>query len=433
VSIGHHEMPVEQFTALARGGGGIDAVANLVAAQHSKHVILLHAVLQAATSDYRADARFATAGYELLARVQRHKPDVAADVIRYPSVGAWALHTLRGVDVVPDSRPGGLALIAAAAAIKAEMAAEIEVPVTSGKVMLPSLGAADADGSTAVVRTSPPEVLSGRRRVAVAPGADGWRELRRIRAGSLDVLVDDLDPFRMPATDGEPTGRLPESRVAKLAAMLNDAWEVLDPGSAAEIAALVRVIVPYQAPPSGFVSTSSPEAFGSVAMSQPSDRYMCAETLVHEAQHLKLSALLDLLILLVPDNGRRYYAPWRDDPRPASGLLQGAYAFLGVSGFWRQQRHVATDPAIRHRAEAEFARWREGARLAADTLLSSGQLTSAGHEFVGEMSGILNAWQHEQVSAEALAIAQRKEDLHRERWNASNDGSAAAGTAPGLA
>jgi hypothetical protein len=39
-----------------------------------------------------------------------------------------------------------------------------------------------------------------------------------------------------------------------------------------------------------------------------------------------------------PDDGQRYYAPWRADPRLASGLLQGTYAFLGVSGFWRCQR-----------------------------------------------------------------------------------------------
>ena len=27
------------------------------------------------------------------------------------------------------------------------------------------------------------------------------------------------------------------------------------------------------------------------------------------------------------------YLPWRDDPRPAAGLLQGAYAHVGVTEF----------------------------------------------------------------------------------------------------
>ena len=182
----------------------------------------------------------------------------------------------------------------------------------------------------------------------------------------------------MPATDGEPTGRLTPSQVAELPRSLRAAWPVLSPASAAEIAAIVRVIVPYRHPSPVHVSTSSPQAFGTVAMSRQPDKYTCAETLVHETQHLKLCALLDLVTLTRPDDGRRYYAPWRTDPRPASGLLQGAYAFLGVSGFWREQRGTAPEREVRQRAQAEFARWRDGVAHVADTLLGSGQLTNAG-------------------------------------------------------
>jgi HEXXH motif-containing protein len=46
---------------------------------------------------------------------------------------------------------------------------------------------------------------------------------------------------------------------------------------------------------------------------------------VHEVQHLKLAALLDIVTLTMPGEHDRYYAPWRDDPRPLSGLLQGTY------------------------------------------------------------------------------------------------------------
>jgi uncharacterized protein len=155
-------------------------------------------------------------------------------------------------------------------------------------------------------------------------------------------------------------------------------------------------------------------------MSRQPDRYTCAETLVHETQHLKLCALLDLVPLTRPDEGQRYYAPWRTDPRPAGGLLQGAYAFLGVSGFWRGQRETAPDARVRLRAEAEFARWRDGAALVADTLLDSGQLTAAGQSFVGEMARVLAAWQRESVADEALAVARRKARRHRTQWQADN-------------
>jgi uncharacterized protein len=424
MTIEPHAMPREHLIALARGGGDAEAIEPLVAAQHSRNLILLRGVRQAARAAGEHDGRLAEAGYDLLAAVQRDDPAAASAIIRYPSVGAWALRTVRGDHSLPGAHPGGLAAVAAAAAIRAGLTAEIEVPVTAGRAVLPSLGAADAEGTTAVVRTHPAEVRSAGRTVAVLPGAPGWRELRRIRAGKLDVLVDDLDPFRMPASDGEPTGRLADPQMAELEATLQAAWNVLAPASAAEIAALVQVIVPYQAPVGGYVSTSSPETFGTVAMSRQPDRYACAEVLVHEAQHLKLCALLDLVRLTLPGDGQRYYAPWRDDPRPASALLQGAYAFLGVSGFWRQQRHTAPDPAVRQRADAEFARWRDGSALAVETLLGSGQLTPDGRDFAAEMARVLGSWRQEPVSAEAQAAASRKAGLHHARWRANNDGSA---------
>ncbi len=99
------------------------------------------------------------------------------------------------------------------------------------------------------------------------------------------------------------------------------------------VAQLVRVIVPLERPSEGERSSSSPETFGAIALSRPRNATSLAVTLIHELQHLKLSAVIDLVMLTRPDDGRRYYAPWRDDPRPVSGLLQGAYAYLGISGF----------------------------------------------------------------------------------------------------
>lgn len=417
---GHHSLPRSLFEALAQGGGGPDAIRHLVDAQQSKHVILVRGVAERARGGDRPDDRFALAGFDLLARVQQQNRTAANQVISHPSVGTWALHTLGSDQAIPGARPSGLATLAAAAAIKAGMDTEIEVPVFSGTVVLPSMGAAEASGDTAIVRTRTPEIRSGQVRVKARPGAPGWRDLRRAGAGSFDVIIDDLDPFRMPSADGQPTGRLTQAQVTEFAAALREAWEVLPPASAAEIAAIVRVIVPYQAPESGRTSTSSPQSFGAVAMSRQPDKYACAETLVHETQHLKLSALLELVSLTVPDDGQRYYAPWRTDPRPASSLLQGAYAFLGVSGFWRGQQRVAREPAARQHAQAEFARWRDGAALAVDTLLGSGQLTALGQDFAAQMARVLGGWQREPVPDEALTLAHRDARRHLARWQSDN-------------
>ena len=425
----HHSLSAEQFAALARGGGDDDAIGQLVAAQRSKHLILLSKVAELARRGDHQDDALGVAGWQLLAQVQEQDPAAAAEVTGYPSVGAWALHVIRssmkpGADTaaLPGVRPSGLAAIAAAAAIRAGLDAEIEVPVLGAGVLLPSLGTAKAVGPTAVVAAREAEVRSGDLRVRVRPGEAGWRELRRATVGPLSVLIDDLDPFRMPTPDGGPTGRLTSPQLTELRDTLRAAWPVLSPASAAEIAAIVRVIVPYRPPESGdfTISVSSSQVFGTVAMSRQPDKYLFAETLVHETQHIKLCALLDLVELARPDDGQLYYAPWRPDPRPVSGLLQGAYAFFGVSRFWREQRHTAPEPEVRQRAHADFARWRDGAATAAATLLRSRQLTSAGEAFVQTMAEVLDEWRSEPVPGDALAVARRESDRHLARWQARN-------------
>jgi uncharacterized protein len=413
-------MPRDLFTAVARGGGGPDAIGELVAAQRSKHLILLGAVADAGDAGNRPSDRLAMAGHQLLARAQRAHPAAARQVISYPSVGVWALRTVRGDATIPGAAASGLASVAAAAAIRAGMDVEIEVPVVNGLVVLPSLGVATARGTTAVVRAHPAEVVSDGLRVGLEPGDPGWLEVRAVQAASLSVLVDDVDPFRMPAPDGEPAGPRTTRQHSQHATALREAWDLLDPAVAADIAALVRVIVPYTAPDAGHVSTSSPDAFGAVAMSRQPDPYTCAETLVHEAQHLKLCGLLDLVSLTGLDDGRRYYAPWRTDPRPASGLLQGAYAFLGVGEFWRRHRLAAPEEAIRRRGHQLFALWREGVGQVVETLLDSGQLTPAGRDFAQEMARVLGEWQRERVPPVDVMRARHQASLHLARWRSDN-------------
>ena len=152
-------------------------------------------------------------------------------------------------------------------------------------------------------------------------------------------------------------------------------------------------------------------------MSIPPDRISCAEALVHETQHLKLSALLDIVTLTLPDDGRLYYAPWRDDPRPFGGLLQGTYAYLGVTGFWLRQSQLADGPS---HADAKYARRRIAVARATETLRSSGRLTSAGLEFVNGMTRTLDLWQDETASASIEAEARRAADLHLDRWHSAN-------------
>jgi uncharacterized protein len=416
VTVGYHGVARCHFDALAAGGGGQDAVAELAKAQYSKHLLLLRAVFARARAD-----ELVQAGCRLLAQVERHDPAAARAVIGHPSFGAWAHHLLRG----SEAPPGRLAAIAAAAAVRARLPAEIKVPIVGGIVMLPTLGTAAADGRTATVRVTSggrAEVASSGTRTVVRVGVDqeeepGWLPLRRFSFGTRSVLIDDLDPYRMPAL-ATLAPRLSNTEADQWTVMLREAWSLLSSHhqeAASEVAAAVTVIVPHATPESGRSSATTAETFGAVALSRPDSACATAVDLMHEMQHLKLFALLDVVALTLPDD-HLYYAPWRPDPRPIGGLLQGAYAFLGVSGFWRRQRFHDTDL----HGHIEYAKWLGATWLVIETLLTSGQLTAAGEDFVRVMARTTADWLHDRLPEQARMVADTEARNHRARWEREN-------------
>jgi HEXXH motif-containing protein len=414
------------FALLASGGGGRSAVEELAIVQRAKHVRVLSRIVAEADAIGHPQRQWAIEGRDLLARALLHDLEAAKLAVRHPSVGLWASQTLRALrkrQPCPGAEPGGLCAIAAAAAIRAGLSAEISIPVSNGHAILPSLGIAAVPGPTAVARCADRQVTVGDVRLPADPHIDapGWSGLHRVHVGfidgqAFDVLIDDIDPFRFPSTEQLP-GHQPATSWAEV---LSGGWAVLrthHPQVAAEVAAAVSVITPISGTVLRPRSASSPVVFGTVAMSRPADAVSCAETLAHEVHHIKLGALLDFLPLTEPDDGRRYYAPWRPDPRPLGGLIQGAYAYLGVSGFWRQQRFQA---GCREYGDAQFARWRSAANLVVDTMLTSGGLNKDGEEFVSGMKGTLQAWLREHVGAAALASAEQASREHRARWEAAH-------------
>ena len=66
-----------------------------------------------------------------------------------------------------------------------------------------------------------------------------------------------------------------------------------------------------------------------------SDRLLpIVEAIVHETGHARLHHANEIHPLARGEQREEYYSPWRNDPRPATGVLHGAYVFALVLAFW---------------------------------------------------------------------------------------------------
>src|SRR5262249_56852586 len=143
----------------------------------------------------------------------------------------------------------------------------------------------------------------------------------------------------------------------------------------------VSVGLPWRVPrlPAGGVEPAAcyGDDGGSGGRTPGADAGSLAVALVHEFQHSKVSALLVLVPLHRAGTATAHYAPWRPDPRPLGGLLQGAYAYLGLVDLWGVQRLREPGAAARL-AHFEFARWLPAVRRVVLALSPSRRRPPAG-------------------------------------------------------
>jgi hypothetical protein len=144
-------LPEAAFTELADGGGSPATMRRLGDAQHSKHLMLLHAIAEAATGPEAGPAAF-RAGYEQLARIQDAAPGAAAWLLGLPHLGGWVHDTLIHLDQGTAADFGHFACLVAAAAIRGGRPVDLDVPVRDGRVRLPGLGSLPVASEKAWVR-----------------------------------------------------------------------------------------------------------------------------------------------------------------------------------------------------------------------------------------------------------------------------------------
>jgi HEXXH motif-containing protein len=403
--IDRYTLTAAQFDGLAAGYGDPGALAVLRAGQLAKRKLLLAGLLDTVSGPLRAALDPAL---DLLVDVERTHPEVVDDILSLPHVDAWATLCLsRPADAGHLAR---VAALATAAAVRAGVDFDLEVPTFGGDLCLPGVGLAIGAGSGPVRVTS-----SGL-------GVFGWVALRTVELEpGYAVILEDQDPYRH-CYQWRPAPPLDRAAADRFAARLVDAWRLIvtyHPAHAEAMRIGLRSVVPLADPgPDGNVSAASRQASGSVALALPSTAEELALLLIHEFQHAKLGALLDLVDLHHAEPKGRYHAPWRLDPRPVGQLLQGVYAHAGVTDYWRVRRdRFGSGDRL---ATVEYAYWREQNRIAAGTLADCGELTPEGERFVAGLRATLDSWQADPVPPDvdrgvaAMVLAQEV------RWRLRN-------------
>jgi uncharacterized protein len=409
-----HQIADRHFDALAAGYGDEPALTVLIDGQLSRRKLLLRALIEELSElavPHEVWDRFERA-WELLDEIEAETPDAVTGpdgVLRHPYFGVWAMSCLRELIGGRDSpqalerigrRLGYFSAVVAVAAARAGRELELEVVMAEGGLALPMLGRLNGFPAGTVVRlcVRAGEVTARGPEHSVVEVADETRELA---GGVRPIRLEDTDPFR--DAFGYPVGeRLGPAAAGQWAQTFAAAWHLIAvehrpylPGLATGLSS----ITPLAAQPSGAeASAASRHAFGALGSVLPATPARLAVLLIHEFQHVKLGALLDLVPLLDDSDGRLYHAPWRPDPRPLPALLQGTYAHLAVTDFWRRHRHEAGSIAETQQAEERFSHWRGQTATVIDVMLDSTGLTAAGHRFVSGMAATIAPWLDEKVS-----------------------------------
>ncbi|WP_329224009.1 HEXXH motif-containing putative peptide modification protein [Streptomyces sp. NBC_01485] len=429
---------------LGRAEGGADTLALLARDQDTRRLLLLRAVLDAAQgadpavcgAAEKARLRDDWALFTEADRAAPTGPPAPGDPDRFgasfararllhPLTGPWALSCLRGLD--PAERPptpesarelrralAHFSALAAVAAARAGIPFAAELTAYDGVLNLPSLGTLHTAtaGDTPVRATfrqgrvtlrqhdAPDVTVFLERGFGAWSGALAWTPayaLPGLVPEAAPMALDDLDPYRTARGDtrhralSAPTTLDDPERKRWLQAWSGTAAALRSGGEhrLTEALTLLRCLVPLEMPPGaeghGGCSATRRDAFGALLCSTPPSPVAFAGTLVHELQHAKLAALSDMTTLHRAGPDARYFAPWRPDPRPFDGLLQGAYAHLGLADFF-QRRALAADSAHQEPAWAQHARYRAQVGAVLPALVGSLHLTARGRRFVDAMA-----------------------------------------------
>ncbi len=336
---------------LVPSGEGDPLVRALYTRQHNALLLRLYQVYQRLTSETPELAE-KTGFIKAFSMLQACEPSVQREVIGYPSAAFWihvasALLERRTHVLFPQMQIqthledfGRYALAAALKGGSLQYATFVWTDA-SARIALPATG---------TFLQCPAQMALQRVEVCVAPGnivvRHGDAELStsqpqvlrlsmgiEVNASDEDLRLAHRTSFQYAQLDAQTRSQWEDS--------LEKAWGLIgiaSPALAQEIPLGVRVFVPVVSSSVQLhLSGTFHEAPGLVAFSWSPDLFTMAEAVVHEYHHQKLNALMSIDPLIVGHAGVAvYYSPWRDDPRPLTGILHATYTFMAIYDFCQQ-------------------------------------------------------------------------------------------------
>ena len=155
--------------------------------------------------------------------------------------------------------------------------------------------------------------------------------------GDLTLRLEFADPSLVARMSGTGLSLVEDHDVSQMAQQsISRALLLIQlvPTLAATVNALVQSAhVLRSADPDMDVSHSDPAIPFSIFLSISEGNFAdlrIAEAIIHEAMHLQLS-LVEELVPLVADDGVKFHSPWKHEDRPASGVLHALYVFRTVA------------------------------------------------------------------------------------------------------
>lgn len=236
------------------------------------------------------------------------------------------------------------------------------------------------DGASATLAAKPPEHdpgLSGPRMWRL-PSVAGWRVLNG--CPDLSLPIPELPVAPSPEADGVQLDNLSNGNE-----LLRRVW----PASASAAHRYLDSVVLQPLPEDGHVTSVTLGRLQGSLIASLRDPVQVADALCHEGSHTRLGLLLQLDPLLHDDGEPIHFSPWRQDPRPLKGLLNGVHAFVNVCEFYR--RLAATEPALTSSAESVYELHRERVLQAWDYLCLRAQPTALGQFVMNDLSAAIEA------------------------------------------